>query len=254
MTWSPGQYLRFAGPRLRPAADLLARVPLDVPGRVFDLGCGTGATTALLAARFPRARITGIDSSGEMLAAARAEHPGLSFEEHDIAAFSPSAPADLVFSNAALQWLPGHERLMPTLMGCVKGGGVLAVQVPRVEASPRVAVLHELADDPRWRDRLVPLLFPGALDPAAYYGLLAPLAAAVDIWETEYLHVLEGDNPVVEWSVGSAAAPLVAALNEEERTEFLARYRARMGAAYPRRPDGRTLLPFRRLFLVAVRN
>lgn len=254
MTWNPAQYLKFAGHRLRPAVDLLSRVPLESAADVYDLGCGAGQTTALLAARFPGAKITGVDSSREMLAAARSGFPELSFASGDIGTFRAVPPAHLVFSNAALHWLTGHERLFPHLMESLRVGGVLAVQMPQVADSPRIRSLREIAGDPRWRDRALPLMQPGPLAAQAYFDLLAPLADTLDIWETDYLHVLEGDDPVVEWSKGTGAAPLLAALGADERAAFLARYAEAMRAAYPRRADGRTLLPFRRIFLVAVRK
>ena len=254
MTWNPAQYLKFAGARLRPAVDLLSRVPSEAPTTVFDLGCGAGQTVALLAARFPNARIMGIDSSAEMLAKARQSFPEHQFIAGNIAAFRAVPPAHLVFSNAALQWLGDHENLLPRLLGEVKVGGVLAVQMPRVEDSPRMRSLREIASDPRWADRALPLLQPGPLAPAAYYDLLAPGVASLDIWETEYLHVLEGEDPVVEWTRGAGGAGMLAALDDRERKDFLARYTAAMREAYPRRADGTTLLPFRRLFIVASRK
>ncbi|MFM2129438.1 MAG: High confidence in function and specificity [Pseudomonadota bacterium] len=254
MSWNPAQYLKFAGPRLRPAVDLLARVPIEAPTTVYDLGCGAGQTVALLAARFPGAQVMGVDSSAEMLADARRSFPEHRFVAGDIAAFRAVPPAHLVFSNAALQWLPDHDRLLPRLFGEVRVGGVLAVQVPRVDDSPRMSVLRELAGDPRWAARALPRLQPGPLAPEACYDLLAPAAASLDIWEAEYLHVLEGDDPVVEWTRGAGGAAVLAELEKDEREEFLARYTAAMRAAYPRRKDGTTLLPFRRLFIVAVRK
>ncbi len=254
MSWNPAQYLKFAGPRLRPAVDLLARVPAEAPATVYDLGCGAGQTTSLLAARFPAARVTGVDSSPEMLEAARGVFPELSFLRCDVASFAAVPPAHLVFSNAALHWLGDHARLFPRLMESLRTGGVLAVQMPRVDDSPRIRALREIAGDARWRDRALPRLFPGPLAPESYYDLLVPLSGSLDIWESEYLHVLEGKDPVVEWSKGSGAAPVLAALDDAERADFLRRYAAAMRAAYPKRTDGTTLLPFRRLFIVAVRR
>lgn len=254
MTWNPAQYLKFAGPRLRPAVDLLSRVPIEAATSIYDLGCGAGQTAALLAARFPGARVVGIDSSGEMLATARETFPEHHFVAANIAEFRAVPPAHLVFSNAALHWLPDHATLFPRLFAEVGVGGVFAVQMPHVEESPRIRCLHEIAADPRWAQRALPLLFPGPLAPEAYYDLLSPGSSSLDIWETEYLHVLEGPDPVVEWSKGSGAAPVLAALTEAERKDFLSRYSAAMRAAYPRRADGTTLLPFRRLFIVAVRK
>jgi len=253
VSWNPAQYLKFDGPRLRPAVDLLSRVAMEAPRTVYDLGCGAGQTTALLAARYPRARVTGVDSSAEMLAAARETFPELSFARGDIATFAPVPPPNVIYSNAALQWLGNHEILFPALFDALRPGGVLAVQMPRVEDSARIRVLKELAGDPRWADRALPLMQSGPLAPETYYDLLAPCAAGIDIWESTYLHVLTGKDPVVEWSRGAGAAPLLAALNAGEQRDFLSRYSAAMRTAYPARADGTTLLPFRRLFIVATR-
>ena len=254
MTWNPAQYLKFAGPRLRPAVDLLSRIPVEAPETVYDLGCGAGQTVSLLAARFPKAHVTGIDSSAEMLQTARDAFPEHRFVAADIARFTAVPPAHLLFSNAALQWLPDHAHLFPRLMASVKVGGVLAVQMPRVEDSPRIRELRALASDPRWADRALPRVQPGPMAPEAYYDLLAPLTLTLDVWETEYLHALVGRDPVVEWSKGAGAGPILAALTPDEQKDFLARYTEAMRAAYPQRADGTTLLPFCRLFIVAVRR
>lgn len=254
MSWNPAQYLKFAGHRLRPAVDLLSRVPIDQPATVYDLGCGAGQTVSLLAARFPGAQVLGIDSSPEMLADARKAFPEHRFTAGNIAQFRAVPPAHLLFSNAALQWLTDHHTLLPRLLGEVRVGGVLAVQMPRVEDSPRIRALREIAADPRWAERALARLQPGPLAPEAYYDVLAPAAASLDIWETEYQHVLEGADPVVEWTRGAGGAALLAALDGGEQKDFLARYTAAMREAYPRRTDGTTLLAFRRLFIVATRK
>jgi trans-aconitate 2-methyltransferase len=254
MSWNPAQYLKFAGPRLRPAVDLLSRVSIDAPHTVFDLGCGAGETTALLAARFGAAKISGVDSSPEMLAAARVSFPELTFVKGDITDFKSTPPAHLIYSNAALHWLTDHGGLLPRLLESLKHGGVLAIQMPRVEASPRIMVLNELAADPRWASRVLSLIQPGPETPAFYYDLLAGDTENLDIWESEYLHVLSGKDPVVEWSKGSGAAAVLAALEPGERRDFLKQYSAAMNDAYPMRKDGTTLLPFRRLFIVATRK
>jgi len=250
--WDPAQYLRFADHRRRPALDLLARVPLEGPAAVADLGCGPGNVTVALAERWPRAQVTGLDSSVAMLATARAAHPGIAWVEADLAAWSPDAPLDLVYSNAALHWLDDHAALFPRLMQAVAPGGALAVQMPRNHAAPTHTAIVEAAGP--WMDRLGPLIRANPVaEPAAYYDWLAPHARAIDIWETVYQHVLEGEDPVVEWTKGSALRPLLDALPEGDRAAYLAAYRARIAAAYPRRGDGRTLMAFRRLFIVAIR-
>ena len=252
--WDPAQYLRFAGPRLQPALDLLARIPLTAPAAVYDLGCGAGNVTRLLRERWPDARVTGVDGSPAMLEAAARAAPGVRFIHADLAAWAPPAPADVIFSNAALHWLDGHASLLPRLLGHLAPGGVLAVQMPRNHGAPSHTEMVRAVEAGPWRARLVPLLRRAPVAaPAVYYDILAPHAGHLEIWETEYLHALEGDNPVVEWTRGSALKPLLDALEPPEREGFLADYGARMAAAYPRRPDGRTLFPFRRLFILAGR-
>lgn len=252
MSWDPQQYLRFAGPRLRPALDLIGRIPLEHPRSVADLGCGTGNVTRILQQRWPAAATTGIDGSPQMLAEARRAGGDIAWEQVDVAAWNPAAEFDLIFSNAALHWLDDHPSLFARLARTVAAGGVLAVQMPRNFAAPSHTLMHELASSPPWHDALAALLRPvPVLAPEAYYGLLAPIVRSLDIWETEYLQVLEGENPVAEWTKGTWLAPLLAALAPEARAEFEAEYRSRVARAYPRRPDGRTLFPFRRLFIVA---
>jgi trans-aconitate 2-methyltransferase len=250
--WDPAQYLKFAGHRLRPAIDLLARVDLATPGDVCDLGAGAGNVTRLLKERWPSARVTGVDASAEMLAKASADAPGIAWQRADLAAWAPPRPPDLIFSNAALHWLPDHDRLFPRLLSCLAPGGVLAVQMPRNFAAPSHALVAEAVRGGPWRAALEPLLRPAPVaEPAAYFDLLAPDAAAVDVWETEYLQVLDGEHPVKEFTKGSYLGPFLASLPEAERAAFEARYAALVAQAYPRRPDGRTLFPFRRLFVVA---
>ncbi|HEY7140124.1 MAG TPA: trans-aconitate 2-methyltransferase [Methylomirabilota bacterium] len=252
--WDPAKYLEFAGPRLRPALDLLARVPLPAPAAVHDLGCGAGNVTRLLAERWPAAHVTGIDGSAAMLETARAAAPGVTWVEADLATWRPPRPADLLFSNAALHWLDDHRALFPRLVADLAAGGVLAVQMPRNHGAPSHTEMVAAAEAGPWRERLRPALRARPVaEPAVYHDILAPHVSRLDIWETEYLHVLEGPNPVVEWTRGSALKPLLDRLQEPERSGFLADYSTRIARAYPARPDGRTLFPFRRLFIVAVR-
>lgn len=252
-TWDPSQYLKFADHRLRPALDLMAQVALEAPRGVYDLGCGPGTITRLLAEQWPGARVTGVDSSADMLAKARQEAPGIALQQADIAHWSPPAPADLLFSNAALHWLDDHGTLLPRLAAHLHAGGVLAIQVPSNADSASHILIEEAANTGPWRARLARIrpVYRSIETPDAYYRMLAPLTAQLDIWETTYLHVLAGDNPVVEWTKGTALRPYLDALEEPERGAFLADYAARIAAAYPKQPDGRTLLAFRRLFIIA---
>jgi len=251
--WDPARYLAFADHRTRPAADLLARIGLEDPSTVVDLGCGPGNSTALLAARWPSARIVGVDSSPDMLAKARASGVRAEWLEADIAHWTPDTPPDVIYANAALQWLPEHAALLPRLLGFLSPGGALAVQMPRNFDAPSHALLRATAAEGPWAGRLAGVLRAEPVaGPAWYYDLLAPHAATLDIWETEYLHVLESEDPVLRWTRSTALRPVIDALDDDQLAAFEAAYAAKLRAAYPRRADGRTLFPFRRLFVVAL--
>jgi trans-aconitate 2-methyltransferase len=251
--WDPAQYLKFAGPRLRPAIDLLSRIDTEDPAEVYDLGAGAGNVTRLLKDRWPDAHVTGVDDSEEMLAKAAAAAPEITWERADLAAWRPARRADVIYSNAALHWIVDHDRLFSDLVASLAPGGVLAVQMPRNFSAPSHTAIAEAARSGPWRTRLEPLLRPAPVaDPAFYFDLLAPRVAALDIWETEYLQVLEGENPVKEWTKGTWLRPLLDALVEPERSGFEAAYAALVARAYPPRADGHTLFPFRRLFIVAL--
>jgi trans-aconitate 2-methyltransferase len=253
--WDPGQYLRFSDERLRPALDLLARVRLDEPARVVDLGCGAGNVTAFLRRRFPKADVLGVDGSPAMLAKARAAAPDCRFEQADVENWTPGTPPDLLYSNAALHWLAGHDRLFPRLVSLLAPGGCLAVQMPAMHAAPLRALQQEIAGHGPWAERLRGIRSaPPILDADAYWDLLRPWTVALDIWETTYLHALEGDDAVAEWAAGSSLGPFLQALPDAERRAFRQQYSEAVAPYYPRRPDGATLVPFRRLFLVATRR
>jgi trans-aconitate 2-methyltransferase len=253
VSWNPDQYLKFAAPRLQPAIDLLARIPLPAPKAIFDLGCGAGNVTQLLAARWPQASITGVDDSQSMLAKAATVAPGISWVLESLASWRAPVAADLIYSNAALHWLPDHARLFPALLEQLAPGGVLAVQMPRNFGAPSHTLIADTVRSRPWRDRLEPLLAASPVaEPAFYYGVLSPLVARLDVWETEYLQVLEGADPVKEWTKGTWLKQYLDALEEPERSEFENEYAARLRDAYPARADGKTLFPFRRLFLVAL--
>jgi trans-aconitate 2-methyltransferase len=255
--WDPEQYDVYADERSRPFRDLLARVPARQPRRIVDLGCGNGALTATLAERWPAASVLGIDSSAEMLAdAASRELPGrLAFQPGSIQEWQPEQPVDLLVSNAALHWVPGHGELLGRLVRWLAPGGWLAFQVPGNFRSPSHTILAQLCQSARWRDRLGALADrAGALEPAGYLDRLSVMGCRVDAWETTYLHVLGGDDPVLEWTRGTALRPVLAALSDDPAAaeEFEREYGGQLRVAYPARPYG-TLLPFRRIFVVASR-
>lgn len=262
--WDPGAYLRFSSERARPFFDLLTQVQAADPGYVVDLGCGPGNLTALLAARWPEAYVLGVDSSAEMIAAARAEVSAsagrgapderrLAFVQGDIRTWQPGRPVDVFICNAVLQWVPGHLNLLTSWAGELAPGGWLAFQLPGNFDQPSHTILRDLAASARWRPLLDGVqLNRQAMDPGAYLDVLAAAECEVDAWETTYLHVLHGENAVLDWYRGSGLRPVLAALTPEDGGDFAAEYGAQLRAAYPAAPYG-TVLPFRRIFVVAHR-
>ena len=257
-SWDPSVYLRYGDERLRPALDLLARVDADAPARVVDLGCGPGNVSVFLKQRWPGADVLGIDGSAAMLEKARRAAPGCRFAEADFGTWTAEAPegrgVDVIYSNAALHWLGGHAALLPRLLGQLAPGGTLAVQMPAMYAAPIRALQHEVAANGPWASLLADVGgAPPILEPGQYWDILKPIAASLDIWETIYLHALTGENAAVQWASGTSLRPFLDPLPEDLRAQFLAAYTEAVAPHYPRRADGTTLLPFRRLFLVARR-
>jgi trans-aconitate 2-methyltransferase len=252
--WSSRQYLKFEDHRTRPVRDLLAAAPTAPVRRACDLGCGPGNSTEVLIERFPEARVVAVDNSPDMLAAARKRLPAVWFQLADAAAWRPDDPLDLILSNALLQWLPGHERLFPRLLGLLAGGGTLAVQMPDNLGDPCQEAMWRVGEGAPWAAKLAGARGErtGIGSPGWYYGLLAPRAARVDIWTTVYQHPLAGPDAVVEWFKSTGLRPYLARLDEAERADYLDRYRAAIAQAYPALPDGTLLLPFPRLFIVAT--
>jgi trans-aconitate 2-methyltransferase len=250
--WDPGQYLRYAGERGRPFFDLVARVGAEAPRYVADLGCGPGNLTAALTDRWPAAEILGVDNSPEMITAAGAQaRDRLSFTLGNISDWRPERPLDVLVSNAALQWVPGHLDVIGRWPGLLAPGGWLAFQLPGNYDQPSHAILLDLVRSDRW----APLLSGVALNrqahsPEEYLDLLAGAGCRVDAWETTYLHVLPGQDPVTEWYRGTGLRPVLAALDPGQAERFLADYSQRVAKAYPAAPYG-TVLPFRRVFVVA---
>jgi trans-aconitate 2-methyltransferase len=255
--WDPARYLRFAGERARPFAELVARVGADAPATVVDLGCGEGSLTVSLARRWPGARVTGVDSSPEMIAAASAQArpERVRFTLADVRDWTPPGPVDVVVSNAVLHWVPDHHRLLDRWAGWLPAGGWIAVQVPGNFRAPTHALLADLCRSPRWADRLAGAApHPDAvLDPAGYLDVLTGAGLSADAWETTYLHVLTGAEPVLAWVRSTVLRPVLALLPEEAAGRFTAEYAAALREAYPPRPDGTTVLPFRRVFAVGTR-
>lgn len=253
--WNPALYSRYEDERTRPALELLARVPLASPRLVVDLGCGPGNSTELLVQRYPDARVTGIDNSQAMLESARQRLPGVAFALGDIASWRPEAAPDLIYTNAALQWVPGHEALFPRLFGLLAPGGVLAVQMPDNLDEPSHRLMREVAAQPHFAEAIgdASRLREPRRPIGAYYDLLAKDAAQVDAWHTVYQHRMDSAHAIVEWVRATGLRPFVEPLGDDLRPAFLADYERRVDAAYPARSDGRRLLAFPRLFIVARR-
>jgi trans-aconitate 2-methyltransferase len=255
-TWNSDQYLKFAGERTRPAVDLATRVALDQPRRVIDLGCGPGNSTAVLARRWPQAELTGLDSSAAMLAAARKDFPQWQWVNGDIGTWTAAVPYDVVFSNAAYQWVPNHAAAIPRAFTQVAPGGVFAMQIPANLSAPPHRLIRELASSGKWRGKFaVPAREWRPETPAFYYDTLAPLAARLDIWEAEYWHILPNVAAIVEWYRGTGLRPWLDALpGDADREQFLTDYAKALEPEFPAQRDGKVLFPFRRLFVIAYRG
>jgi trans-aconitate 2-methyltransferase len=254
-TWDPGQYERFAAERSRPFVDLLAQVDLPAARQIVDLGCGTGSLTAELLQRWPAARVVGVDSSPEMLSEARSrEVPGrLEFVLADLRDFEPDEPLDILVSNATLQWVPGHLQLLARLATLLSPGGYLAFQVPGNFGEPTHRLLAELLASPRWRAALPhAMASPASHDPDEYLSVLLDAGLVPGAWETTYVHLLHGENSVLEWIKGAALRPVLSVLRPEDHETFLSEYGALLRDAYPATAHG-TVLPFRRVFAVGRR-
>lgn len=250
-TWDPDTYLRYADERGRPFVELLDRVAATAPRTVVDLGCGPGNLTALLAERWPSALVSGIDSSAEMVAAARARGDGVDYAVADLRDWTPVEPVDVLVTNATLQWVPGHLELLPRLVEAVAPGGWLALQVPGNVEEPSHVVRRELAAEPAYAAATAGLPEPAAHDATTYLQALTDLGFRVDAWETTYLHVLSGPDPVFTWISGTSARPMLDALTGDLRERFVAELKQRLVTAYG--DDEHVVLPFRRVFAVGQR-
>jgi trans-aconitate 2-methyltransferase len=255
--WNPQQYHQFSNERTQPALDLMNRIP-DIPfTNIVDLGCGTGEHTASLAKHWPDSAVTGVDSSSEMLGKARLNHKdvaNLNWIEADLNSFTPEGQPDLIYSNAALHWLDNHEALFPSLASRLESNGVLAIQMPRNFDAPSHQAMNDVALDGPWKPQLKSIAErPSPVHEASwYYDCLSPYMRNIQIWETSYSHILEGDDPVARWTYSTGLKPYLEALqNKAEQDAFYDAYAKRLRMEYPKRTDGKTLFQFKRLFIVS---
>lgn len=256
MSWSAKQYVAFEDERTRPARDLLAAIPpVDVRSAI-DIGCGPGNSTELLVERFTNATVRGVDSSTDMIEAARKRLPNLQFDTVDIGTWNDSGPFDVIFANAVLQWLPDHATLLPSLADKLTQGGSLAIQMPDNLNEPSHRLMREVAAEGPWASKLADAAGQRTEMASAsdYYSMLRPHCARVDVWRTTYHHPLAGGaSGVVEWFKGSGLRPFLEPLDDSEKALYLKQYHAAIEQAYPTLSDGSVLLPFPRLFIVATR-
>jgi trans-aconitate 2-methyltransferase len=255
MSWSAAQYVKFEQERTRPVHDLVARIPNAEVLSAADIGCGPGNSTEVLRDRYPTARLVGLDSSPDMIEAARKRLPFIAFEVADLREWRPKAPLDVILANAVLQWIPDHETLFPALMAQLGPGGALAIQVPDNLDEPSHRLMREVAGDGPCAGKLKDAASARTERHGAdwYFRLLRAQAGHVDIWRTTYFHPLAGAPAIVEWLKGTGLRPFLDPLEEREREAFLTRYEAAIAKAYPAEADGTVLLPFPRLFIVAAR-
>jgi trans-aconitate 2-methyltransferase len=253
VTWSALQYSTFENERTRPVRDLVAALPERDVRLAVDLGCGPGNSTEVLTRRFPDATVTGLDSSQDMVDAARKRLPHIGFEVADIGSWAPAQRYDVILANASLQWLPDHATLYPRLVGQLADGGSLAIQTPDNIDEPAHRLAREVAAEGPWASKIGGVRHLPRRTASFYYELMQSHCSRVDVWRTTYFHALAGAAAVVEWFKGTALLPYLAPLVDDERAAFLACYQAAIADAYPALGDGTVLLPFPRLFIVASR-
>ncbi|MGH1349638.1 MAG: methyltransferase domain-containing protein [Methyloligellaceae bacterium] len=255
VTWDPNHYLSFDSHRLRPAIDLISQISVEAPRAIADLGCGPGNVTNIIQERWSDASVSGVDSSQEMLDQAKERNAKIDWIRADLNSWKSENSFDLLFSNAALHWLDNHRELFPKLLANVAPGGIIAIQMPRNWQAPSHSSINEVIVEGPWKELLEPeIVLEPSHSPDVYYDILSPLTEKLSIWETDYIQVLEGENPVAEFVKGSWLQRFLQLLEEPFRSEFESAYREKVLNAYQKQSDGKTLFPFKRLFIVAQKR
>jgi len=252
--WDPETYLKFKNYRSRPALDLLAQIELETKGHIIDLGCGPGNITRLIKDKWPLHKVSGIDLSLEMIQKAEKIYGNSDIEwlQSDINSWEWEKPTALIFSNAALQWVPQHKILLPKLMKMLEPRGKLAIQIPLTRNYPYQECIRKLISSPFWSRKLeLDLNYKNPLEPEEIYNLLSPQSQRINIWTTDYQHILDGENPVLKWIMGTALTPYLSVLNNKDKETFLSEYSKLLDKAYPRQNNGKTLFNMKRLFFIA---
>ncbi len=254
--WNPQLYLKFKDERTQPSIDLAARINIDSPERIIDIGCGSGNSTQVLCSRWPGSRVTGLDNSPAMIEKAKQDFPSQEWILSDPSYLSSGLKFDIVFSNAVIQWIPYHEQLIPLLFNSVKDNGALAVQIPIFRDMPLGKSIEKIADNPEWRDYTAGCsgLFTYH-DYNFYYDILAERSGRIDIWETHYIHILDSDESVLEWIRSTGLKPYLDRLKDDGmKDKFTAAVLEEIRKNYPLQRNGKVLFPFKRLFFIAYRQ
>ena len=253
--WDPKLYLEFSDQRARPASDLIAQIRLENPTRLIDLGCGTGNSTEQLHSRWPNAEVTGLDSSAAMLARARQNHADWRWIESSVENWQPETSCDLIFSNAALHWVPNHRELFPRLLNSVAPGGALAVQMPYNFESPAHVTMKKVAADPCWSGKLDGASERAHVEPMSfYYDALRRIASAMNIWETVYLQIVDGPRAVFDWVRSTAMRGYLDRLSDDAQQNVFQQMCLReFQKSYIADDQGKVLFPYRRMFIIAYR-
>jgi trans-aconitate 2-methyltransferase len=255
--WNSNQYLRFKSERTRPSMDLAARIPNRTPSRIVDLGCGPGNSTQVLLDLFPGARVSGMDSSPDMVAKAKAEVPGAEFWLGDLTTYEPDKDVDLYFSNAVLQWFSSEDRIniIRKIVASLPSGGSFAWQVPNNFDQPSHSLMRKIAKRINWSDKYGELPARDKIEPFnELYNAVVPHCSTVDLWQTSYQHVLDDHQAIVEWVKGTGLRPFIDPLSPEDKERYLSEYLKELKGAYTPADDGKVLLSYPRLFMVATRK